>query len=193
MRTLQEFPPVSDKLLVRRFADNAVRIFEAAESAFQAGLQPEETTILIGREGQLRVIQHSDWSLGRLQEEYGAAMAYRVLPEAGKIRLEARSDGRQMLLESDPANTASRKLLGKPVADSPLVPQQVDPDSKRSQQFTPRLLEPAQGALVLLRASESARIAAHVPRTELPNRYEFDEFRPRLLEENEPILPEAWG
>jgi hypothetical protein len=169
---------------VRRFADNALQIFEAAESAFQAGLPPEETTILIGREGELRVIQHSDWSLDRLQEEHGAAMAYRVSADDRKVRLEARAEGGRMLLESDPASRAACRLIGT-------SPKRSNQPSHARPAEPIRPLAPSAPpleALVLLRAPKL--LTQHSPGLAL---YEGDTSKPRLLEENEPILPVAWG
>ena len=71
-----------------RFAENALRIFEAAESIGDAGEAPD-MAILISEGGGIRMISQSgqsDWPLESLRVEHGASMAYRVTRSDAKVR-----------------------------------------------------------------------------------------------------------
>ena len=61
-----------------RFLENAARILEGGRSAVQAGCTSSAWTVLIAREGGIRMVADSDWPLDSLAREAGAEMAYRV-------------------------------------------------------------------------------------------------------------------
>jgi hypothetical protein len=92
--------------------DNAVRIFDAAESAVEAGHTPSEMTILISAEGAIRMVADSDWPLDSLQAFHGARMAYRVSEKDAKVRVEGRAGSRTCLFETEKPERAARLLLG---------------------------------------------------------------------------------
>jgi len=91
--------------------DNAVRIFDAAENALEAGHTPSEMTILISAEGAIRMVADSDWPLDSLQSHHGAKMAYRVSQNASLVRVEGRADSRTCLFETAKPERVARLLL----------------------------------------------------------------------------------
>ena len=96
-----------------RFVDNAVEIFNAAESALQAGQTPADMTILISAEGGIRMVADSDWPLDSLQAHHGARMAYRVSQRASIVRVEGRAGSRTCLFETAKPERAARLLLNR--------------------------------------------------------------------------------
>ncbi|MEO8025912.1 MAG: hypothetical protein ABI823_05545 [Bryobacteraceae bacterium] len=74
-----------------RFAENALRIFEAADDIGTAG-EAAAMTILITPGASLRIISDTDWPLESLRADYGASMAYRVTRQDAKVRLEGCAD-----------------------------------------------------------------------------------------------------
>jgi hypothetical protein len=58
-----------------RFLENAARILEGGRSAVQAGCSSSAWTVLIAREGGIRMVADSDWPLDSLAREAGAEMA----------------------------------------------------------------------------------------------------------------------
>ena len=96
---------------MERFTDNAANIFEAAETAMRAGHELSNMTIVIGREGSIRLIAESDWPLDTLQAHHGAQMVYRVRQQDETLRLEGRAGSRTCSFESEKLNGAARRLL----------------------------------------------------------------------------------
>ena len=96
---------------MERFTDNAANIFEAAETAMRAGHQLSTMTIVIEREGSIRLIAESDWPLDTLQAHHGAQMVYRVRQQDETLRLEGRAGSRTCVFESEKLNGAARRLL----------------------------------------------------------------------------------
>ena len=94
-----------------RFADNAVRILEAAEGVAQSGHAPSDMTILIAPEGGIRVVADSDWPLESLLMHHGAQMAYRVSERESMVRVEGRAGSRTCLFETARPERAARLLL----------------------------------------------------------------------------------
>jgi len=98
---------------VGRFAENAARIFEAAETIGDAGVA-SDLAILISENDGIRMIsqaEHSHWPLATLRVEYGASMAYRVTRRGGDVHLEGCADQRSCRLEA-PAAPSMKALLG---------------------------------------------------------------------------------
>jgi hypothetical protein len=96
---------------VSRFVDNAVEIFNAAESAVESGHTPSDLTILITPEGGIRMIADSDWPLESLELHHGARMVYRVSQSAAHVRVEGRAGSRTCLFETAKPERAARLLL----------------------------------------------------------------------------------
>ena len=112
-----------------RFLDNAMQIFDAAESAAQSGQTPTDMTILISAEGGIHMVADSDWPLDSLQSHHGAKMAYRVSQNSSVVRVEGRGDSSTCVFETAKPERAARILLNR----SPIS------------WMAPRLLAPAQG------------------------------------------------
>jgi hypothetical protein len=93
-------------------AEQARNILEAAESASRSGQVCSEMTILIGPEGNIRMVADSDWTLESLARHHGAQSAYRVSEETGRIRVEGRDGMRRCVLESAAPARIARLLLG---------------------------------------------------------------------------------
>jgi hypothetical protein len=91
--------------------DNAVRIFDTADSAVQSGHAPTDMTILITPEGGIRMLADSDWPLDSLQAHHGAKMAYRVSQSASIVRVEGRAGSRTCLFETAKPERVARLLL----------------------------------------------------------------------------------
>lgn len=66
-------------------------VFEAASQAVEGGAIATDTVLLIGHEGQVRILQHSDWTLASLAAHHGAARAYRVTRRGEEVRVAARA------------------------------------------------------------------------------------------------------
>lgn len=96
---------------VTGFVDNAVKIFEAAESACESGHVLSDMTILISPAGGIRMVADSDWSLASLQAHHGAKMAYRVSQQAATVRVQGRAGGKTCLFETVKPEQAARHLL----------------------------------------------------------------------------------
>lgn len=94
-----------------RFAENAERIFEAAESADAAGHSLSEMTILIAPTGGISLVAGAGRPLDSLRRERGAEMAYRVSRERGVVRVEGRAGSRTCLFEAAKPERAARLLL----------------------------------------------------------------------------------
>ena len=90
---------------VSQFLDNAKEIFEAAETSASAGYTPSEYTILLGSaQGGIHMIANSDWSLGALQREHGAQLAYRVSNVDGRLMVDGREGQRTCHMETTSAS-----------------------------------------------------------------------------------------
>jgi hypothetical protein len=116
---------------VSRFLDDARAILEAAESASRSGHAVSDFTMLIGRDGAIRILAASDWPLDRLLAERNARAAYRVGESNDRIRVEARTASQSCRIESDSPQRAVRELLFSlrsfnsallPAGTSPLPP-----------------------------------------------------------------------
>ena len=94
-----------------RFLDNAARILAGGQSAVQAGCSGSAWTVLITREGGIRMVADSDWPLESLARESGADMAYRVSVNGSRINVDGLSHGRRCALQSEPPAAAFRRLL----------------------------------------------------------------------------------
>lgn len=86
---------------MRDFNATAASLFESAENAFHAGLNPSDITLVIDRDGSCRLIADCDWSLDALAEHLGGAMVFRISQSAGRLRLEGRCGTRRCLLQTE--------------------------------------------------------------------------------------------
>ncbi len=77
----------------------------------QAGHTTSEMTILIARDGGIRMVADSDWTLESLQQHHGAQMAYRVTRQDEKVCIEGREGGRRCRFESEDGRRTARLLL----------------------------------------------------------------------------------
>ena len=77
----------------------------------RTGHELSTMTILIGQEGNVRLIAESDWPLDSLQAHHGAQMVYRIGQRQETVRLEGREGARTCLLESEKLNRAAQRLL----------------------------------------------------------------------------------
>jgi len=93
-------------------SEHAREIMDAAESASRQGEACSEMTILIGPQGNIRMVADSDWPLDSLVWHHGAQSAYRVSERTGSIRVEGRDGTRRCLLESAAPSHIARLLLG---------------------------------------------------------------------------------
>ena len=95
-----------------RFLENAQEIFEAAETSAAAGHVSSEYTILMDSpRGGIHMIADSDWSLGALQREHGANLAYRVRNVDGRVLVDGVEGQRTCHLEAVSANKTAQFLL----------------------------------------------------------------------------------
>ena len=92
------------------FTERASQLLDAAQSACAHGEVCPDMTVLIGHDGALRLIAHSDWPLESLARERAASAAYRVTQSAGAVRVEGRQGLQRCLLEA-PAPAATARLL----------------------------------------------------------------------------------
>ncbi len=94
-----------------RFLDTAARILEGGQSTVQAGCSSSAWTVLIAREGGIRMVADSDWPLDSLAREAGAELAYRVSVDGAQVQVDGLSHGRRCRLESEPPAAIFRRLL----------------------------------------------------------------------------------
>jgi len=99
----------TDKHLVTGFLENAERIFETAASA-----QGGDLAIVIGQDGNIRMLMGSDWPLDSLQSHHGAQAAYRVSRSGSQVRVEGKSRTGSCVLQSEPVSSVARRLLADP-------------------------------------------------------------------------------
>src|SRR4051794_40456360 len=110
MNSIQASPRISikhcgvrhDKQIVSLFAQHAAELLESASLALTAGFGVSDTTILVGRDGGIRVLDGAGWPLDSLQAEYGTAAAYRISSGRGGLRVEGRAGSTSCVLRSTP-------------------------------------------------------------------------------------------
>jgi hypothetical protein len=93
------------------FWADAANIFETARQASQSGSTDCDWAILIGPQGDIRMMDGAGWSLPGLLAHHGAETAYRVTRERGRVCLEGRQGSQTCLLRSEPPAVAARHLL----------------------------------------------------------------------------------
>ena len=86
-----------------------------AEEILEVAVRGEEqVAILIDRQGGVRMVDPTGWSLPALRQEYGAGYVYKVDRHAGLLRVEGWDGTQRCLLE--------RPVGRRPVAPLPCVP-----------------------------------------------------------------------
>lgn len=101
-----------DKVNVGAFLADAENIFETARQASQAGSPDCDWAILIGPQGDIRMVEAAGWALPSLVAHHGAETAYRVSRDGGQVRLEGRQGSKMCLLRSESTAATARQLLG---------------------------------------------------------------------------------
>jgi hypothetical protein len=91
-----------------------------AEEILEIAVRGEETVaILIDRQGGVRMVDPTGWSLAALRQEYGAGYAYKVDRHAGMLRVEGWDGTQRCLLQRPIERRALVDLPGLP-APTPL-------------------------------------------------------------------------
>ncbi len=101
----------TDKHLVTGFLENAERIFETASQGEPAS---GDLAIVIGQDGNIRMLMDTDWPLDSLQAHHGAMAAYRVSRRGSRVRVEGKSRTGSCVLQSEPVSSVARRLLADP-------------------------------------------------------------------------------
>jgi hypothetical protein len=101
-----------DKFSMGAFWTDAENIFETARQASQSGSPDCDWAILIGPQGDIRMLDACGWALPSLAAQHGAQTAYRVTREGGQVRLEGRRGSETCLLRSESPAATARHLLG---------------------------------------------------------------------------------
>lgn len=101
-----------DKVSVGAFLADAENIFETARQASQTGSPDCDWAILIGPQGDIRMVEAAGWALPSLLVHHGAQTAYRVSREGGQVKLEGRHGSQTCLLRSESPAATARQLLG---------------------------------------------------------------------------------
>ncbi|HSW50585.1 MAG TPA: hypothetical protein VLH09_10440 [Bryobacteraceae bacterium] len=95
------------------FLRDGESVLEAARHGGEAGA----LAIVIGRDGSLRGVPGSGWTLEALQAEHGARAVYRVSRTRTRLRVEGRSGARSLVLEEETAPAAGGdRLAHRPLA-----------------------------------------------------------------------------
>ena len=96
------------------FLRNGQSVLETARAATSRDEPGEALAIVIGRDGSLRAVTGSEWTLEALAAEHGARAVFRVSRTRAKLRVEGRSGTRSLLLEEEmPAAAAGRPRLAQ--------------------------------------------------------------------------------
>ncbi len=94
------------------FWADAENLFETARQATQAGSPDCDWAILIGPQGDIRMLDAAGWALPSLLAQHGSETAYRITREAGRVCLEGRRGSQTCLLRSESPAATARRLLG---------------------------------------------------------------------------------
>ena len=83
------------------FWADAQNLFETASQAGRSNADDCDWAILVGAQGEIRMLDASGWALPGLIAEYGARTAYRLTRQNGRVRLEGRHGSDACLLWSE--------------------------------------------------------------------------------------------
>jgi hypothetical protein len=112
---------VADKLFVKAFLRQAEDILDVAvEGDSDAG----DLAILIDRQGGMRMLPPTGWSLPALCAEFGATAAYKVERRAHTVRVEGWGGGERCLIQRDLSPRRPADLFGMrlPYAEQRVLP-----------------------------------------------------------------------
>lgn len=105
----------NDKARMGAFLADAENIFETACQASREESPDCDWAILIGPDGQIRMMQTDGWSLPSLATEHGARTAYRISRRGGQVELEGRRGNQICVLRSESPAATANALLGRPI------------------------------------------------------------------------------
>ena len=91
------------------FWADAENLFETARQA--SGSPDCDWAILIGPQGEIRMLDAAGWALPSLLAQHGAETAYRITREGGRVCLEGRRGSQTCQLRSESPAAAARHLL----------------------------------------------------------------------------------
>ena len=94
---------------MRAFLQQAEDILDVAAGGDSS---QQELVILIDRQGGMRMMDPSGWTLPALSSEYGATAVYRVERRGGTVRVEGWDGSQRCLLQRNPASTGLLRLPG---------------------------------------------------------------------------------
>ena len=94
------------------FWTDAEGLFETARQATQSGSEDCDWAILIGRQGQIRMLPAEGWAWPSLVAHYGGETTYRVTREHGRVRVEGCAGTQSCRLEYASPAAQARQLLG---------------------------------------------------------------------------------
>ena len=94
------------------FWADAENLFETASLASHSGSPDCDWAILIGPQGDIRMLDAAGWALPSLLAHHGAETAYRVTREGGRVSLEGRRRSQTCLLQSESPAAIASQLLG---------------------------------------------------------------------------------
>lgn len=94
---------------MRAFLQQAEDILDVAVSG-DSGLQ--DVVILMDRQGGMRMLDPSGWSLQALTAEFGASAVYRVERRGGAVRVEGWNGQQRCLLQRNLSSSALFQLPG---------------------------------------------------------------------------------
>jgi hypothetical protein len=97
---------------VEAFWADAENLFETARQSSQSGGLDCDWAILIGPQGDIRMLEAGGWALPSLLAQHGAETAYRVTREAGRVCLEGRRGSQTCMLRSETPAATAQRLLG---------------------------------------------------------------------------------
>lgn len=109
----EKTPPTADKLFVRAFLQQADDILDIAVHG-DGSLQ--DVAILIDRQGGMRMLDPSGWSLPALGAEYGAMAVYKVERRGASVRVEGWDGSQRCLVQRNSRPTNLFHLPGTVVA-----------------------------------------------------------------------------
>jgi hypothetical protein len=98
MSNFRKIPIRADKLFVRGFLQQAEDILDVATSR-DSSLQ--DMVIVMDRQGGMRMLDLSGWSLPALSAEYGATAVYKVERRGGAVRVEGWNGFERCLVQRD--------------------------------------------------------------------------------------------
>lgn len=114
----EKSPPAADKLFVRAFLQQAGDILDIAASGDSA---LQDMAILIDRQGGMRMLDPSGWSLPALSAEFGAAAVYKVERRGTAVRVEGWDGSQRCLLQRNSQPTTLFHLPGTCVPAQPMM------------------------------------------------------------------------